>query len=333
MNRRILDNEVDGTMKQAKAARLRPLNGFTLVELLIVIAIIAVLVAMLLPSLARARAQATQLQCASNERTIGQAMLMYSNDNGGAIIPTVVWANGTSNADGWYFLLIAGKYIPDPYITNGANVSGPATPNTVLVCPAVRDQQIANDISMASGIPSSDGYGRHVSKIVLTSGDDPGNGANGACIVDIAYGINGVTASNAGVYGITAAQVATLPSQGVNWAGGTAPTNRGHKITDFTESSQTVMLVDGTDWNLFNGSTLPYLYRIDAARHGNWGGLSGTNAYSTGICNVLFLDGHVSGVLRGDLPGLYNATDAAEICGGPSSMLNNQYIWNTQQQQ
>jgi prepilin-type N-terminal cleavage/methylation domain-containing protein/prepilin-type processing-associated H-X9-DG protein len=60
-------------------------RGFTLIELLVVVAIIALLISILLPSLQRAKRQARQLKCCTNLRTQGQAAFLYADDNEGRL--------------------------------------------------------------------------------------------------------------------------------------------------------------------------------------------------------------------------------------------------------
>jgi len=83
--------------------RSRNLIAFTLVELLVVIGIIALLIAILLPALSGAREQANRVKCAANLHSIGQAMMLYAQENHGQYPRTKYAGSGTPhffNCDG-----------------------------------------------------------------------------------------------------------------------------------------------------------------------------------------------------------------------------------------
>lgn len=105
--------------------------GFTLVELLVVVAIIALLLAILMPSMDNVRAVTRSVKCASNLKQWGLATHAYANDHNGYLFNT---RNQPGGANWWYMLLTEDKgYLPP--LPDQAR-AGEYGPGSVGMCPS-----------------------------------------------------------------------------------------------------------------------------------------------------------------------------------------------------
>ena len=164
-------------------------NAFTLIELLVVIAIIAILAAMLLPALAKAKDKAKTVNCVSNMRQWGLAIQIYAGDNSDGIPhdgmnPSTYNSGDSQQVNAWFNLLpeLVGERTLKTYATAAAAAGGTALINSQYMpfpggagkmweCPAAT--MSTAEIQGVSGA-GKDGFFSYVMNIDLKKADASG---------------------------------------------------------------------------------------------------------------------------------------------------------------
>jgi prepilin-type N-terminal cleavage/methylation domain-containing protein/prepilin-type processing-associated H-X9-DG protein len=281
---------------------VRRCRGFTLVELLVVIGIIALLISILLPSLSKAREQAQTIKCLSNLRQLSMAVGTYTQMHNGYIPPAdVVEVNYPVNlayqgwTETWVTMLMADNLITVP---PAASPTTPTGDDNILRCP--------------SGVMEMSAFTMNSSTIPASRIDSAG--AMAAPHTSIRLVPNATAFSWYGVNGSTARSIPTpfwrLDIDASNTAKGW------RKISEIRDTSNMVAIFDGligTNYISNNANRI-------IARHNN-----------KKITNIAFFDGHAESWVTDNLPGGSSTASSPTSAFNLPNLVNSPIKWRTDQ--
>jgi len=289
-------------------------GGFTLIELLVVVAIIALLVAILLPSLGKARENARGTVCATHLRQIAAANLMYTDQNNGTLITAGIDTSvpGQTVPQFWATDLAIQGYLPSKNNIDPSGLHAVVTTGTIFFCPdglLVENviDPVGGNIAFTGGFPRSAYNQYYVRQTVPTP-------AAGDVTAFTWYALNAHNISqqscmtNPGGTGTGGGgpcpfvQFNKDPSTIAAGATLASPGGFRRKLSMITAQSRMVMVVEASaiSWDA-NGNiapTAPDVFPTNPSLPGRPQRLSGRhgdalNGGNDGYTNFSFFDGHV----------------------------------------
>jgi prepilin-type N-terminal cleavage/methylation domain-containing protein len=273
-------------------------GAFTLVEMLVVIAIIAILAAMLLPALEKAKLHAKTIACVNNLKQLGICLVLYKDDNKG-FFPCV---EDDANNDVWVWPAQLRTY------------SSGGTNTAIFMCPSAP--------AGAQWIPKM-GY-TGTALYGYLQGEVPLTATAGTCFMS--YGYNGLgtgfteSLNSSSTLGL--GFDVNSPSTGVPGSPGLGYQNE----NSVKKPSGMIALGDG-NWNTQRGGNISWSVYIAADDAANWPLDLHDSQNPPGVVNIEFVDGHVQIMKRSNVvPNTSLTAQARQVVGAQWNRDNQPHL-------